>query len=773
MAQLAGSRVRRVEDGRILTGRSRFVDDLTAPHLVHAAFARSPHPHARIVSVDVAAARALPGVVEVWTGDDLPGRLGPLALQPVEGLRSPPFFALATEKVRFVGEPVACVVAASREQAEDAAEAIVVEYEPLPAVVDAEEAIRPGAPLLFEALGTNELYRTHARYGDTDAAFARADAVVRERFVQHRYANVPLEGHGCLASFDPATGELTHTSSHQGPHMLRLGLSFLLGLPLASVRVLCGDVGGSFGSKGHWQREEVMAAFASVRLGRPVKWVEDRAENLMHGGQSREETVEVEAAVTNEGALLGLRVRLLQNQGAYACVPYPPIVFPLLARALMPSAYRIVHYDFELAVACTNKAQYVAYRGPWEIETWVRERLLDVIAAQLGIDPVEVRRRNLWTAEELPRRLTTDAAALRDLTVRECLETAVEAVGYDDFRAEQERARGEGRHLGIGFSCFMEPAPQPIFGIGFDFVRTETAVAQLEPDGSLSIFTSQAPHGQGHETTIAQVAADAIGLPLDLVKVVHGDTRVSPFTNLGTGASRGATMATGAALGATRIVRERALAIGAVLTGAPAEELTIADGVVRRADGGGDGVPLLQVALTAYTAPFALPAGTETSLRAEYTFDYEGGWAQACHCCVVEVDTGTGKVRIVRYVVAEDCGRPIHPAIVDGQITGGVAQGIGAVLFERSTYAPDGTYLAGTLRDYLLPTSLDVPALEIHHLIPDRDDEFPFRGVGEGGLIGAPAAVTNAIEDALRPFGAAVREQHLPPEKILELAGLL
>lgn len=769
-----GTRVKRVEDPRLLTGRSRFVDDVVLPGTLYAAFVRSTLPHARIKSIDTAAAQAMDGVVAVYTGADLPDLINPLALQPVEGLKTPAFYALAVGKVRFVGEPVAMVVTESRYVAEDACDTIYVDYEPLDPVVDTAKAITPESAVLFEDIGDNVMYHSEAKYGDLDDAFAQADRVITESFSQHRYANVPMEGHGSISSYDPSTGELVHHSSHQGPHMLRFGLAFTLKLPLHQVRVLCGDVGGAFGSKGYFHREEIMTAFASMRLGKPVKWAADRNENLLAGGQTREESAVVEAAVKNDGTLLGLRVKLLVDQGAYQCVPYPTIVFPLLARALMPSAYRITNFEFHITMAATNKAPYVAYRGPWEIETWLRERLWDVLAVELGLDPVEIRRKNLWTSAELPRPLITGAATLKDLTVRECLDQAVAAIDYPGFRQEQERARAEGRYLGLGISCFMEPAPQPIFGIGFDFVRSETATVQLEPDGGLTVFTSQAPHGQGHETTIAQVTADRMGMPMSLVKVIHGDTRVVPFTNIGTGASRGATMPIGAALGAVQILKDRVLKIaGHMLETAP-EHLQIVDGLISPADGSGDRkVSLFEVAIVAYTAPFTLPEGTETDMKAVYTFDFEGAWAQSCHAALVEVDTGTGKVEIKRYVVVENCGEPIHPAIVDGQICGGIAQGVGCVLYERSAYDENGQYVAGTFMDYLLPTSMEVPHIEIHHIIPETDDEIPYHGVGEGGLIGSPACLTNAIEDALRPLGVKVREQYLPPARILELIGAI
>jgi carbon-monoxide dehydrogenase large subunit len=512
-----------------------------------------------------------------------------------------------------------------------------------------------------------------------------------------------------------------------------------------------------------------------MRLGRPVKWTADRYENLVAGGQAREESMHVQAALRRDGTLLGLRVRLELDHGSYPAIPVPASVYTASMRVLLPSAYRLVDYAFETTIAATNKAPYIAYRGPWEMETWVRERLLDVIAHRLDLEPAEVRARNLWARDDYPRDLVT-GPTMYDITVDECLRRLLAALDVPAFRAEQARLRAEGRLVGLGTALFIEPAPGPANwgpSIGFT-MPDEPARARLEPDGRLTVFTQQMPHGQGHETTFAQVAADALGVPLDHVRVVAGDTNVTPFSLMGTGGSRAAHMATGAVTGAVGVVRDRVAQLAAALLEANADDIEIADGAAAVRGVPAKSVPLAQIAMAAYAMPALFPPGTETSLEATHLHVGDrGGWAQAAHGCVVEVDPGTGRVEILRYVVVEDCGRVINPGIVDGQIRGGVAQGIGAVLLERSGYAADGQPQAVTFMDYLLPTAVDIPTFEIHHLQTPGLDDLDFRGVGEGGAVCSPATLTNAIEDALVPFGAVVREQHLPPARILELCGTL
>jgi carbon-monoxide dehydrogenase large subunit len=773
--RFVGARVPRVEDPRLLTGRGRFVDDVVLPGTLEAAFVRSTQPHARITSIDTRAAAALSGVVAVITGDQLAAVAGPMRQRGPAGLRTPEFFALARDKVRCVGDPIAIVVAESRYRAEDAVDLVEVGYDPLEPVPDAASALRAGAPRLYDELADNVAYSDRWDYGDVDAAFAAADRVVRETFRQHRHANVPMETRGGLASYVPATDELVYYASHKAPHSLRYQLSRLLGHPEHRINVICGDVGGAFGQKGPTAREDVAVCAAARMLGRPVKWIEDRNENLTTGGQAREDTLEVEAAVRGDGTILGLRVRMTMDQGAYPGLPIPISMFPSLVRLLLPGAYRIRDYSFESVVAFTNKDRYVSYRGPWAVETWARERLLDLIARDLGIDRVEIRRRNLLGDDEFPTELCT-GPTLAGTTVRQTLERAAQGIGWTDFADIRRQAVAEGRYLGLGLASFIEIAPGPpnfAAMAGFD-LQTERARARLEPDGHLVIFTSQAPHGQGHETTLAQVAADELGIPLGAVRVVHGDTMSTPFSVVGSGGSRSATMGSGAALGATRMVKQQVLRIVSTLLEAAEEDLEITDGNVHVQGVPTRGLGLDEVAAVAYLTPSALPPGMPPGIEATCDFRIpDGGWAQATHACVVEVDLETGQVRILRYLVVEDCGTMINPAVVEGQVRGGVAQGIGGVLYERSAYGDDGQYLAGTFMDYLVPTAMEIPTIEIDHVESPASHEVNYRGVGEGGAIGAPAALTSAIDDALSPLGVRITEQYLPPARILELAGVV
>lgn len=762
--RLTGRPVHRKEDRRLLTGHGSYVDDVAFPGMLHAAFVRSTSAHARLSAVAVGEAAAMPGVVAVWTDADMREMADDIVPTPMPGLFAPPFPVLARHKVRCVGEPVVMVVGESRAAAEDACEAVAVEYDPLPPVVDPVESTSPAAPLLYDEAGSNIVYRSHRTDGDPTQAFAAAASVIRETFVQHRHANVPMEGHGGVASFDPASGGLDYLVSHQNPHAVSSGVAKLLRLPPGSVRVRCGDIGGAFGQKGHLLREDVAVCAAARALHRPVKWVEDRLENLAFGGQAREERMEVEAAVDERGVLLALNVKMLLDQGAYPLSGFAAAAITNLVRVLLPGAYRLCALEFEAVVVVTNKAAYVPYRGPWEAETWVRERLLDVVARAKGIDPVEIRLRNLWGDDELPTRMCT-GPQLIGITQRRTLTEATAAIDYRTFRAAQADERRRGRYLGIGVANVLEPAPlspsvMTAMGVTAAPRTAQQARIRFEPDGTVTVFTSQQPHGQGHETTLAQLAADELGLTLDAVHVVHGDTAVTPVNLVGTGGSRSATLASGAVIGAARQIRDRLLDLGAQLLEADPADMELSAGAAQVR-----GVPSARVELSTL-------AGVAPRLEVVESFaSGEGTWSQATHVAIVEVDVDTGLVRVVRYVVVEDCGSIINPAVVDGQVRGGVAQGIGSVLLERSAYSDEGNYLSATLMDYLVPTSLDIPRIEVHHLDSVPVSEINFRGVGEGGAIGAPAAVTNAIEDALVPFGVRITEQHLPPARILELLG--
>ncbi len=761
--QLVGARVLRVEDPRLLTGRGHYVDDIQAPGMLHAAFVRSHLAHGRVLSVDASAAREAPGVALVLTAVDLDGVVGELEPYGPPTLATPPYRALAGDKVRVTGEPMAIVVAETRALAEDACELVEVDIDPLPAVTTITDALDPDGPPLFDELGTNVMFHREDRYGDPDAAFARADRVVSAHFEQQRMANVPLEGRACVADFRRDTNELVLDVAHQNPHALKGAIASLLDHPPELVTVRCGDIGGSFGQKAYTSREELSLCAAARMLGRPVKWIEDRTENLLAAGHARDDVLDVELAVTNDGTILGARVNMTVNQGAYQPTTVPPSIYLDLVRVLFPNAYRIDNFAFEGTVVASNTATYIAFRGPWESESWTRERMIDLVARELGREPSDVRRRNLITVEEQPRQMTT-GPTVAHMTAHVAFERACVLADIPGFRREQAVAREHGRYVGFGMCVFAEAAPGPpdysaALGAGASSRSAQQARARLELDGTVSVFTSQQPHGQGHETTLAQLAADGLGMPVEQLRVVHGHTSTTPFNAVGTGGSRAATLASGAVVGAVAALRERIVDAYAEQHELDPHDVELGGGLVQAR-----GVPASawDLAHLASVSPESLEATADMAIP-------DGGWTVAAHCCWVEVDVATGLVDIPRYLVVEDCGTMINPMIVDGQIAGGVVQGLATVLLERAVYDANGQLRTTTLLDYLLPTAAEVPMIEIEHLESPPQGPIDFRGVGETGAIGAPAALSNAIEDALAPFGVRITQKHLPPDRILEL----
>ena len=769
-SRLTGQRIERVEDDRFLRGGGRFAGSLDRPGLLHLAFVRSPVAHARLRSVDVSAARAVPGVVAAFDGDDLRGAMAaPITLVVPPTVAVSPFHPLAVDKVRLVGDPVAVVVADSPAAAADGAEAVVVEYDPLPAVTGIDQALDDGSALLWEEHGSNVVTRGSDVYGPVDELFAAAPRIISRRYRQHRVTHVPLEPRAGVAEWDAATGRFTYEVSHKRPHVLKMQLSALLGLPFPDVRVIARDIGGGFGSKGQVTREDIALCVVAKLLGRAVKWVETSGENLMTAGHARDEDVEVDAAVDLDGRVRALRVRLRLDAGAYPMPPFPASMFATLVKMLLPNAYRLEGFQFDSTVVCTNKASYISYRGPWATETYVRERLLDDIGRELGIAPEDVRRVNLLRAEDQPTTLLT-GPRLVGVTARETLEEALALLDLPALRARQADARAEGRLLGIGFATFIENAPGPAdFAgkVGFD-LPSETAWARLEPSGDLTVTTWQVPHGQSHETTLAQVCADELGLPLERVRLVYGDSDNSPFNTISTGGSRAAMMAHGATRGATRVLRDQVLRIASSILEADPSDLETVDGAVQVRGVPAKAVPIADIARMAWFAPSSLPEGMGHGLQSAYDFKVppDGGWTSATHACVVELDPETGAIDVDRYLVVEDCGQMINPAVVDGQIRGGVAQGLAAALFERIVYDDDGQLRTASLADYLVPAACDLPAIEVHHLQQDPLHETDYRGVGEGGMIGAPAAVANAVADALAQVGATLRDDDLFPERV-------
>jgi aerobic carbon-monoxide dehydrogenase large subunit len=764
-----GASIKRSEDPRILTGTGRYVDDIKLPGMLHAAFVRSPMAHARVLSIDVSAAREMPGVVAAFTGAEIeamtvPGPDALMALMSWAG-PTPEFSLLATDKVRFVGDPVAIIVAESRYLAEDGCELVDVEYDELPPVTDATFALDPASPPLFENLGDNIASpRSRSEFGDVSGTFAGADRVADFRIDVHRHQNVPMEGRACVASYDAGLGVMTVHAATQSVHVTKIAVAMRLGMEQDKVRVLAGDIGGSFGLKIGASREELAVAAVSRAAGRPVKWVEDRGENLSASGQAREESFDVRAAVSNDGDLLGLDVKMVVDTGSY---PGMGAMVSGTVQAMFPGPYKVAALGFEATAVITNKACYVAYRGPWASETFVRERVLDLIAKDLGLDPLEIRLRNAAPRTDPPAVMVT-GRPLVGVTTRESLERLAQLVDFPAFRRRQAGARAEGRYLGIGVATFIEAAPGPREPGGPSGpLGIESMRLRLEEDGIVALFTGQMPHGQSHQTTLAQIAADEFGVPFEQVRVVVGDTDVVPFGL--TGGSRSATMTGGVALHGARQLKSKVLDVASHLMEASAADLQITDGQVWVRGDRASAVALGEVARRAASGD--LGADVDANLEVQASFDGgEGGWSGGSHCAIVEVDTETGLVRVERYVVAEDCGALINPAIVEGQIRGGIAQGIGAVLLERSAYDRDGNFQSATFMDYLMPTACDVPRIEIEHLetVP-LDADVNFRGVGEGGMIVAPPTIVNAIEDALSPFGVRIYEQHLPPSRILEL----
>jgi aerobic carbon-monoxide dehydrogenase large subunit len=763
-----GASIKRSEDPRILTGAGRYVDDIKLPGMLHAAFVRSPLAHAGVLSVDVSAAQALPGVIAVLTGADLetitvPGPDALMALMRWAG-PTPEFTLLATDKVRLVGDPVAVVIAESRYLAEDGCELVEVDYDDLPPVMSAAFALDPSSPPLFANLGDN-IARPHSRreFGDVGSTFANADRIIDFHIDVHRHQNVPMEGRGCVASYDAGRGVMTFYAATQGVHVTRMAVATRLGIERDKVHVLAGDIGGSFGLKIGASREELAVAAASRLLGQPVKWVEDRGENLTASGQAREESFDVRAAVSNDGDLLGLDVEMVVDTGSY---PGMGVMVPDIMQAMLPGPYKLQALGFESTAAITNKAPYVAYRGPWASETFVRERVLDLIAKDLGLDPVEIRLRNVAPRTEPPVMMIT-GRPLAGVTSKESLERVAQLVDLPGFRRRQAAARARGRYLGIGVATFIEAAPGPRSAEASGPMGLETMRLRLEEDGIVALFTGQMPHGQSHQTTLAQIAADEFGVPFEQVRVVVGDSDVVPFGL--TGGSRSATMTGGVTLHGARQLKAKVLDFAAYLMEVSAQDLLITDGNVWVRGDPASAIAVSDVARRAASGQFG--DGVDATLEVEATFDGgAGGWSGGTHCAIVEVDAETGIVKVERYVAVEDCGALINPAVVEGQIRGGIAQGIGAVLLERSAYAEDGSFQSATFMDYLMPTSCDIPRIEIEHLetVP-LDADVNFRGVGEGGMIVAPATVVNAIEDALSPFGVRIYEQHLPPARILEL----
>jgi carbon-monoxide dehydrogenase large subunit len=760
--RFVGQRVQRREDARLVTGHGTYVDDVVLPGMLHAAFVRSDVARGIITSIDVEAARALDGVVAVYTGAELNGDTHESWVDFEGGPTARPFRTMAEVDIRFAGEPLVLVIAESRYIAEDACDLVEIEIETLPAVVGVDAALAPGAPLVHPDRADNINATVPARPDPVlDEIFANAAHVITETFHQNRYLCVPMETRGIISSWDPFRQELLVHISTQGPHGVRGFLGRALGIPENRVRVVMGDVGGGFGQKMFMLPDELAVVFAGRRLARPVKWIEDRRENLMAGQHARDDRMTASFAVDENGIILGARGDLLEDVGSFAAAGSSAIGFVGL---LFPGPYKIPRMGYSAKGVFTNTCGRCSYRGPWMMETAIREQMMDTVARALAIDPLELRRRNTIYAADLPF-TTAGGLVYENVSIGESLDQAATMIGYDEFRIEQKRAREEeGRLLGLGLGLYVEPS-----GLAMGNMASEAAIVSIGVNGQVQALISSGSHGQSLETTIAQVVADRLGVDVGDVTVVQGDTASAPF-GPGTGGSRSAVILSGAANEAAQRVRDKLLEIAAHSLEASPDDLEIESGRIAVKGTPSKSVTITEVARMSYLAPGSLPPGMEMGLeeKARYTPNAPFTFSNSCHACICEVDPRTGAVTLLRYVVSEDCGVMINPDIVEGQIAGGVVQGIGGVLYEHMVYDDAGNPLSTTFVDYLLPTAAEVPVIEYGH-IETRASTNPggYKGMGEGGAIGSPPAIINAVADAIGHLGATLTRQPLTPPVVM------
>ena len=772
-AKYFGAAVRRREDPRFLRGEGRFLDDVRVAGLLHVAFLRSPYAHAMIRAIRTERARAAPGVVAVFTFADLESWMKPLPLfgAPPPGLaaaiafeiRQAPQFALCRDRARYVGEIVAMVVAESRARAEDAAEAIEVDWEPRSVVTDMRQAAEPGTPLVHEAWGTNVgVGFTHA-IGDVEAAFARADLVMSETFHIQRYVGMPLESRGAVAVWDRRDGTLTTWNSTQVPHFVQQGLAGALGLPHHKVRVIAPDLGGGFGTKASGYPEDHLVPIAAIVLNRPVKWVEDRREHMMSAAHARHQVHTISLAARRDGTIVGLRDRIWLDLGAYNVWG---IVLPYNTVAHLIGPHRIANMRVDVQAVTTHKTPNAPYRGAGRPETvFAMDRAVDCLARELRIDPAEIRRRNYIRSDELPYDFGMPYRDGNPLVYDSgdfpaALEAALKAADYDEFRRDQPALRARSIFRGIGISGYVE---------GTAIGPFEGATVKVDLGGRVLVATGAVNSGQGHETSFAQVCADALGVPLEHVTVVGGDTATVPF-GVGTFASRSGVTAGNSIADACQQVRAKLVKAAAALLEAAPGDIEIEDGQAFVRGVRASAVPLARV-VQASIPTFARPGVASPDFEATaYHHVPTVTFASAVHVARVEVDVGTGHVTLLRYVVAHDCGKVINPLIVEGQVHGGVAQGVGGALYEEMVYDEQGQLLTGSLMDYLVPTAMEVPPLETVHLeFPSPRNPLGMKGLGEGGAISPPAAIANAIEDALEPFGVRITATPVSPARLLAL----
>lgn len=759
-----GRPVKRVEDPRLLKGQATYVDDLRLPGLLHAAFLRSPHAHARIAAIRAEGARQVPEVVGVFTGAEINPSCGLLpCASPMEGQKSPRHTMLAEARAYFVGHPVAVVVARDRAAARDAIDRIEVDYEPLPVVVDPVKALEEGSPLTHPELGTNRAYRWSVEGGDVEGAFRRADRILRVRMIHQRLTPMAMEPRGCAALWNPAEGSLTLWTSTQVPHLVRMLLPGLIGVPENRIRVVAPEVGGGFGSKLNLYPEEVVVSHLAMRLGAPVKWIESRRENAAATIHGRDQIGEYEVAFKDDGTVLAIRSRTIADLGAYLQLLTPAI--PTLTGLMLPGCYKLKAVRMEVLGVHTHKMATDAYRGAGRPEaTYVIERVMDLVARELGMDPVEIRRKNFPKPSEFPFK-TASGLTYDSGDYERALRKAQEIAPWDELVRRRAAARAQGRLYGIGVSTYVEICalgPSKMMSAG----GWEWGSVRIDISGKVTVVTGATPHGQGQETSFAQLAADRLGVPMEDIVVLRGDTAVAPYGR-DTYGSRATVIGGMAIVMSIDKIVAKGKVWAAHLLKAPVSKVVFEKGAFFVRGRPKKALTWKELAQESYLAK-KLPPGVEPGLEASSFFEPPNcTYPFGTHIAAVEVDRETGQVRIDRYVAVDDCGPQINPLLVEGQVQGGIAQSIGQALWERTVYGEDGQLLTGEFTDYPIPRASDIPEYAMGSTVtPSPSNPLGIKGVGEAGTIGATPAVANAVLDALEPLGIRHLDLPLTPEKI-------
>ena len=762
-----GARLQRKEDQRHLHGRGQFVSDMRVPGMLEAAFVRSAYAHGAIRDISIPEEHA----GKVFTAADFPEVKPIVAIPKIDGFKPSVHPPLATDRVRFAGEPIAVAVAPTRGEAEDIADSVFVDVEELPAVVDLLEATQPGSPVMREEWGDNVYVHKENVYGDLEAARRDAAVTVTREYRMNRQSAVPMEGRGILAVWDDRLEELVLYLGSQSPHQTRVGMAQVLGLAERQLRLIVPDMGGGFGAKRVLYPEEVMVAALAMKLKRPVRWIDDKREHLLTAIHAREHHHKVTAYADARGRILGLDVEIHVDAGAYSHWPNGPFMETGMAARNIPGPYVIPAYRSRSWTVATNKSPIGAYRGVARpAACFTIERTIDEVAHAVGREPLEVRMENMVPAEAMPYRNIT--RLLFDTgNYAESVRRTAKLIEFEGVRAMQRQRRADGRLLGVGFASFTE---QTAHGCGEWVSRGtpvipgyETATARMMTDGSLMLMVGIVSHGQGLETTLAQIACEELGIDPMAVSVRHGDTQVSPF-GMGTFASRSMVMSGGAVAKACRLLRTKMVAIAAHVMQCPVEQVSVRDGAAHGPEGKAMGFE--EIGRIAHLRQEMLPAGMDPLLDVTATYEPAvdtGMFTYATQAAVVAVDPDTGHVEILDYAVVEDCGTVVNPLVVDGQIVGGIAQGIGNALYEEIPYDENGQPLATTFADYLLPGAPEIPRIKIGHMCtPTPHTEYGMKGMGEGGAISPPAAIANAIRDALRPLGAEINETPMTPQRV-------